>query len=464
MKKTGKPICFIVAALIFVFTALSFFGLSSQWGDNRNVYVKGVSDIRWGIDINGGLDVTFSAPDDVDATEAQMDAAKAVIEQRLVNLNITDSEVYVDNNKDRIIVRFPWKSNEENFDPEAAIKELGETAELSFRKGTTRDGSGFASPTIEDELVLNGSAVESAEVRVDEENNYIVLLTLDSTGKEAFAKATKEMLDKKGYISIWMDDKYFSAPDVQAEITDGVATITGNFTYESAKELADKINSGALPFALETESFSTISPSLGNGAKVAMGIAGLISFALICVLMISLYRLPGVVASICLLGQIAGTFAFISGFFANINSFTLTIPGIAGIILSIGMGVDCHVITAERIRDELKDGKTLNGAISAGYRKAFSAIFDGNITVVIIAVILMSAFGPTDSLVAKLLSWVFFMFGPATTGSIYSFGYTLFIGVIMNFIFGILTSKLMLKSVSRIETFKKLSWYRREAK
>lgn len=463
MKKIGKPICFIVAAFILVFAALSVFGVSTQWGDKKTVYVKGLSDIRWGIDINGGIDVTFSAPEGYDATEAQMDAAKAVIEQRLVNLNITDSEVYIDNNKDRVIVRFPWKSDEEDFDPESAIKELGETAELTFRKGTERDSSGYASPTIEDELVLSGDAVESAEVRISsEDNTYVVLLTLNDKGKDAFAAATKEMLAEKGYISIWMDETCVSSPNVEAEITDGVATISGNFTAETAKDLADKINAGALPFALKTDSFSTISPSLGNGAKTAMGIAGLIAFILICIMMIYLYRMSGIIASVCLLGQIAGSFAFISGFFPDFPSFTLTIPGIAGIILSVGMGVDCHVITAERIRDELKEGKTLNGSIALGYRKAFSAIFDGNITVVIIAIILMGAFGPSDSLVAKMLSWVFFMFGPATTGSIYSFGYTLFIGVLMNFVFGILASKLMLKSVSRFDTFKKLSWYRRE--
>ena len=462
MKKIGKPVSIIIAVVIIAFAALSIFGISSVWGDSRNVYIKGLSDIRWGIDINGGLDVTFSAPDDVDATESQMDAAKAVIEQRLVNLNITDSEVYIDNNKDRIIVRFPWKSDEEDFDPEKAIAELGTTAELTFRKGTTRDDYNYAAPTIEDELVISGNAVDNAEVMVNTETNeYVIQLTLNDAGKESFAAATKEMKNAKGYISIWMDDTCISSPDVQDEITDGIATISGSFTASSAKELADKINAGALPFALKTDSFSTISPSLGNGAKNAMGIAGIVAFAVICILMISLYRLPGVVASICLLGQIAGTLACISGFFPSFDSFTLTIPGIAGIILSIGMGVDCYVITAERIKDELKAGKTLNGAISVGYHKAFSSILDGNVTVVVIALILMGAFGPTDSFIAKALSWVFFMFGPATTGAIYSFGYTLFIGFIMNFIFGIFASKLMLRSVSRFDSCKKLSLYRR---
>ena len=320
MKKIGKPVCLIVAVLIFVFAGLSFLGINTQWGDKKTIYVKGISDIRWGIDINGGLDVTFSAPEGVDATDAQMEAAKAVIQQRLVNLNITDSEVYVDNNKDRVIVRFPWKSDEENFDPEAAIKELGETAELTFREGTAKDASGLNDPKKDDKLVLSGDAVEKAEAGYDSANSqYIVMLTLNDKGKSAFAASTKEMLAKKGYISIWMDETCISAPNVEAEITDGVATISGNFTAETSKDLADKINAGALPFKLEAESFKSISPDLGNGVKVAMGIAGLIAFVVICAIMISLYRLPGIVASVCLLGQVAGTIAFISGFFSNFS-------------------------------------------------------------------------------------------------------------------------------------------------
>lgn len=463
MKKIGKPVSIILALFIVAFAVVSVLGISTKWGDTRNIYIKGISDIRWGIDINGGLDVTFGAPEGINATEQQMDAAKAVIEQRLVTLNITDSEVYVDHNKDRVIVRFPWKSDEKDFDPEAAIKELGATAKLTFRKGTARDSMSTANPSLEDVLVMDGSVVTSASVGINPETGlYVVNLKLNEAGKTAFAAATKEMADQKGYISIWMDDDMIEAPDVQEAITNGEAVITSSsFTAASAKALADKINAGALPFSLVTESFSTISPILGNNAKNAMGIAAVIAFILICILMISAYRLPGIVASICLLGQIAGTLACISGFFPNFNSFTLTIPGIAGIILSIGMGVDCYIITAERIKEELNSGKTLNGAVAAGYHKAFSAIFDGNVTVIIIALILMGAFGPTDTIMAKILTPVFFMFGPATTGAIYSFGYTLLLGVIMNFVFGIFASKLMLRSISRFDTFKKLHWYRR---
>lgn len=142
MKKGAKPVFFIVAALILVIAYLAFFGVHVTNGDYTITYIKGANDIRWGIDIRGGVDVTFGPPEGVDATETQMASAKAVIEQRLLNLNITDSEIYVDNSRDRIIVRFPWKEDETDFDPEAAIEELGATAELTFREGYEVDENG----------------------------------------------------------------------------------------------------------------------------------------------------------------------------------------------------------------------------------------------------------------------------------------------------------------------------------
>ena len=420
MKKVKKPVFFIVVALIAVFTVLSLVGVHTQYGDIQTTWIRGLSDIRWGIDIRGGVDVTFTPPEGYDATDEEMDAAKSIIETRMVSNNITDYEVYVDYTANRIIVRFPWQSGDESFDPEEAVKELGETAMLSFREGYHGDLTD--GQTYEDlPLVLTGSDVKSATaVYLNDSNEYAVSLELNESGKEAFSEATGRLVTTNGRISIWMDDNEISYPNVSAHITDGSAIISGSFDAESSKALADKINGGALPFKLETDSFSTISPTLGTGARDAMGIAGLIAFAFIVIFMIVVYRLPGAVASIALVGQVAGTFAAITGFFAFNDSFTLTIPGIAGIILAVGMGVDANIITAERIKDELRSGKTLNGAIEAGYKRAFACVFDSNITMVIIAIVLMGAFGTPDSWCSILLTPIFWMFGPSTAGTIYS--------------------------------------------
>lgn len=463
MKRIGKPIFFIVAIFIVAFTTISFLGISTTYGDVETVYVKGVDDIRWGVDIRGGVDVTFTPPADVDPTVAQMDAATEVMRQRLVSLNITDYEVYTDTQRNRIIVRFPWKEGESDFDPEAAIKELGETALLTFREGYETDDTGAMSGVTAETVIVQGENVLEAnalygQTKENSAPEWYVQLKLDSKAAASFAEAT-ERLAGTGSISIWMDDAVISVANVNGVIPNGEAIISGSFDQASATTLANRINAGALPFKLQTETYSTITPTLGLGARDAMVISGLIGFILVCIFMIAVYRLPGVIAAIALVGQVGGMICATTGFFPGINSFTMTIPGIAGMILSIGMGVDANVITAERIKEEIQAGKSIDGAISAGYTRGFTAIFDGNITTIIIAVILMGAFGAPSSIFAKIFNTIFFFFGPSTQGAVFSFGYMLLVGIILNFIFGVTASRLMLKSISKFKRFRNPKFY-----
>jgi hypothetical protein len=254
-----------------------------------------------------------------------------------------------------------------------------------------------------------------------------------------------------------MDDVMLSAPTVNTVITNGEAIIEGGFTSDEVKELADRINAGSLPFSLTVDDskLQVISPTLGNEALMVMTYAGIAAYVIIVIMMILKYRLPGVIASIALLGQIVGTLAVVSGFFPNVNGLTMTIPGIAGIILSIGMGIDANVIAAERIKEEFANGKTIDGAIDSGFQNSFSAVLDGNMTVLIVACVLMGAFGSPDSLMAKIFSPIMFFFGSSVTGIIYSFGYTLLLGVLFTLIMGVLFSKLMLKSISRLKPFRR---------
>ncbi len=461
MKHAKKPIFFIVFALIIAFAASVVFGFSTQYGDIEKVRIKGVEDIRLGIDIQGGVDVTFVPAEDAEATDEQLDAALEVVKLRLASLNINDSEVYEDTQNDRIIVRFPWQAGEENFDPEAAVKELGETAMLTFRVGTDTNDDG--SPA--GDLVLQGTDIQKAQpLRQAEQDgtySYVVSLELTDTAAETFSAVTSTMAGTGEAISIWMDNEMVSAPTVNEAITDGKAVISGDFTYDSAKSLADKINSGALPFKLETASFKTISPTLGTGALKAMIISGLIAFVFIAIYMTVLYRLTGAVAAISIIGQVSVTLACISGWFGFMPSSTLTIPGIAGIILTVGMGVDANIITGERIREELRSGKSLDSALKSGYKRAFSSIFDGNLTSLIVAVILMGAFGTPDSFLASGFNKVLTLFGigATTEGVIYSFGFTLLVGTLMNFVMGVLASRLMVYSLSRFKIFRNKKLY-----
>ena len=407
MKRTPKAAFFIVAVLIICLCVTSIFGIYAQFGDRTDTIIRGIADIRWGVDIQGGVDVVFGPADEnANPTDEQIDAVKTIIEKRLVAQNITDYEAYADSANGQVIVRFPWANKSQS--AESLVADLGRTGMLQFYEGNsteTKDGQTIPKGT----LVLDGNDVASAEAiytQVDEKDTtpqYVIALKLNDSGKKAFSDATKKLsaTNPKGKISIWLDfgeawakDKgearyqMLQDPDVQSHISNGEAIITGFADYESAKEIADLITSGALPFSITDKSISVISPTMGANALTAMGIAAIIAMIAVCALMIIIYRLPGLVASIALCGQMALTVAAISGYFGFIPSFTMTLPGVAGLILSIGIGVDCNVITAEAIRDELRAGKTIDGAIRSGSKGSFGAIFDGNIKFLGVGIVL----------------------------------------------------------------------------
>lgn len=446
MKKVGKQWFFIVAILIIALTTVSIFGIKNYYGDSEKVYFKSASDIRWGIDIQGGVEAVF-APEGVEPSEvtnSQLDSAKEVIDTRLINKGVTDYETSIDTMNKQIIVRFPWQSGDSEHDAASAISELGDTAKLTFCAGSTYD---------ESKIVLDGSEVESATAGMHD-GQPMVVLNLKSQGAASFAKATEENLN--GQIAICMDGQVISAPKVNNIITNGEATITGP-DYDGCVELANTINAGSLPFAMSVDDskLQVISASLGNDALNTMLLAAIIAFCIVSVIIIVRYRLSGAVAVIALIGQVGGMIACSSGFFGGTAGFTLTIPGIAGMILSIGMGVDANVITAERITEEIRAGKTVTRAIDLGSRSSFSAIFDGNITNILVTIVLMGCFGPSDNIFAKLFSPIIGLFGASVSGAVYSFGYTLLIGVIFNFIMGVYASQLMLKSIAGFKCMRK---------
>ena len=217
MKRVKKPVFFVVALLILALVFTSLFGVYGQNGDFKVTYIKGAGDIRWGIDIRGGVEATFSPADGVEATTEELNAAKEIIETRMVSNSITDYEIYTDPTNNRIIVRFPWRSDEENFDPEEAINELAATAQLTFREGMEYESMEYAEDgsvvyrtptgTTAENIILEGSDVVSATPAMTQdettgEYQYIVSLKLSEAGAEKFAEATSELVGST--ISIWM--------------------------------------------------------------------------------------------------------------------------------------------------------------------------------------------------------------------------------------------------------------------
>ncbi|MBO6148438.1 MAG: protein translocase subunit SecD [Lachnospiraceae bacterium] len=398
--KASKKNVFIFLIVTVLLILLATFGIGNQ--------VKGVPDIRFGIDIRGGVEAVFKPETTEKVEESDLESARSIIETRLDNQNITDREITIDKEGGYIIVRFPWKSDETDYDPESAIAELGEMARLTFQDPQHNI-------MVEDK---NVSAVKPAAQNQNGYNEYVVELTFDSEGAAKFEEATGNLIGQQ--MGIYMDDVLISNPVVQTRISGGNAVITGMEDYDAARALANKINAGALPFALETRSFSTISPSLGQNALRVMIDAGIIAFALVCLFMLFVYKLPGFVACLTLLFQMLLQLLAIS-----IPQYTLTLPGIAGIILSLGMAVDANVIISERISEEIAKGETVKSAVRRGYSKAFTSVLDGNITTAIVAIVLM-------------------IFG---SGTMLSFGYTLLVGVIVNCFVGVNVSRFVLQSL-----------------
>lgn len=409
-----KYVCVIIMLLIVSITLIAVFGI--HIGDFN---IRGAREIRFGIDIRGGVEAVYE-PKDLDRkpTNQELENARIIIESRLDAKNILDREVTTDKVNGQILIRFPWKTDEAEFNPQAAIAELGETARLTFR-----DPQG--------NILIEGKNVKESKVEYNpKDNSPVVTLLFDTEGAKLFAEATEKFKGQK--ISIYMDDTLISDPIVNEVINNGAAIISNLDSKEEAIELSEKINSGSLPFSLMSKNHSTISPTVGEGALDIMVRAGILVYILICVFMILYYRLMGFVACFGILLQLAIQLLMLS-----IPQITLTLPGIAGMVLSLGMGVDANIIISERIREELKSGKSLGASIDTGYHRAFSAVFDGNITSMIVAIILM-------------------IFG---SGAMISFGYTLLIGTALNFICGVTVSKHMLKSFSFSKFFRNKAFY-----
>jgi preprotein translocase subunit SecD len=403
----------------------------AAYGSILGFEIPGVRDIRPGIDIQGGVDARLYAvtKDKSKPKDEDLDAAKIIIGKRLDSKNIFDRVITVDKAKGYILVQIPHKKGEA-FDPQKSIEEIGKTALLTFQEvdESKKDANGNYLPT--GKIVIEGGDVEEAKAQVSQQGGYEVGLKLKSAGAKKFAEATGRLVGKP--IAIFMDNELISAPNVNEQISGGVASITlgGTATDEQKDEavnLAGLIKSGSLPFKLEAKQVNNISPTLGSNALNVSIYAFIVALILICLFMIVYYRLPGLIASIALILHTVMELLALSW-----THLIVTLPGIAGLILTIGMAVDANVIIFERIKDELKNGKTLHAAIDVGFKRAFSAVLDSNVTTLISAVVLLK-------------------FG---TGPIQSFAYTLGIGVVLSFITAVTASRIMLKSIQDIEVAK----------
>ncbi len=358
MKKNKGIISLVLTVVLIAlmgFTVLVGFG-GTGTGAMKN--------IRLGLDLAGGVSITYQVKDKNPSDEEMSDTIYKL--QRRVEQYSTEASVYQEGS-DRINIEIPGVT-----DANKILDELGKPGSLEFK---TEDGK----------TVLTGSDVETATARAGEDSmknrEYSVELTLNKDGKEKFAKATKENVGKK--IDIVYDGATISDPVVNQEITGGQAYITGNFTFEEADNLASTIRIGGLKLELEELRSNVVGAQLGEQAISTSLKAGAIGLALIIAFMIFVYYLPGVAAGLALLIYTELVLVILNAF-----NVTLTLPGIAGIILGIGMAVDANVIIFARVREEMSRGKSVKNSLKTGFQKAMSAIVDGNVTTLIAAAVL----------------------------------------------------------------------------
>lgn len=396
MKKNQSIITLIVTLLV---TVLLGFTVIAGWGPTGTGSMK---NIRTGLDLSGGVSITYQAKESNPSSEDMQDTIGKL--QKRVEQYSTEAQVY-QQGSNRICIEIPGAS-----DANAILQELGKPGSLLFQDP---DGN----------TVLEGTDIADAQgvAQTNQNTNqkeYVVDLALNDSGKSKFAEATQANIGKS--ISIVYDGEVISAPTVQTAITDGKCQITGMESIDAARELASTIRIGALSLELEELYSNVVAAQLGQEALSTSVVAGLIGIILIVIFMICVYRVPGIAAGWSL---ILYTFLMLGAL--NAFDLTLTLPGIAGIILSIGMAVDANVIIYARIREEISAGRSVRNAILAGFQKAFSAILDGNVTTLIAAGIL------------------YFM----GTGTIRGFSITLALGIVLSMISALLISRMLINAL-----------------
>ena len=361
--------------------------------------------ISLGLDLRGGIYAVYLGDTTAENFDEQMDATVTIMRNRLTSAGYTEANI-TRQGADRIRIEIPDVE-----DPNEILEIVGTPAHLEF---VDPDGN----------IIMEGKEIAKASPMMGTDDSgatmYYVDFELNEEGTAAFAEATTNLIDE--VISIVLDDTVISAPTVNEPITGGKGIISGDFTQEEVINLANLIMSGALPLDIELIEASAVSATLGVEALDTSVLAGIIGVIIIMLFMLAVYRLPGLMADIALCIYMLIVFYAL----ALVPGVQLTLPGIAGIVLGIGMAVDGNVIIFERFREELKGGRSVKMAVQRGYKNALSSIIDSNVTTIIAAVVLM-------------------YFG---TGSIKGFAITLLIGVITSMISSIFITRFLLNKVT----------------
>ena len=403
MKKQGVVRLTVFLVILAVMLYVSLFGVSFGVKEILPMATQ-LKQTKLGLDLTGGFSAVYEASSEgVEDFDSKMEGTISILQARLADKGMTEATVTRQGDSG-IRVEIPSAAE----DPSTISEYLSSPAKLEWKDA---DGN----------VVVEGEHITQAQAG-NLNGKWVVSFTLDSEGTKAFGQATANNIGKQ--LGIYVDDELISNPTVNTAITGGSGVIEGNFTSETAQDLATQIESGALPLTLQEQEVRMISATLGYDALQKGIIAGIIGIAVIMICMIVVYRLPGLMSCIALLFYIVAMFFCI----LTMPKVQLTLPGIAGVLLSIGMAVDANVIIFERIKEELRAGKSMYTAMENGFQRAFSAILDSNVTTLIAAVVLM-------------------IFG---AGSIQGFAYTLAIGIGCSMISAIFVTHFLLRQIVKI--------------
>ncbi len=370
--------------------------------------------IKLGLDLRGGTSVVLQAQGKIESDT--MDKVRDIIERRVDGLGVTEPVIQISGN-DRLIVELAGIK-----DSQKAVELIGTTAKLEFK---IKNQDGTYGPTL-----LGGSAIKTAVLSQGEFGRPAVDFTLDSKGAEIFAKITRENIGKP--LAIMLDGKEQSAPVINSEISRGTGQITTN-SREDAQKITNLLKSGALPVSIKILEVRTVGATLGVESIKQTQFAGILAMIAISLFMFAIYKIPGLIADVVLV-----IYGFLVLASLSLVRSTLTLPGIAGFILTLGMAVDANVITFERIKEEMNKGYSIDDSVEKGFENGLPAIIDGNLTTLLIAAVLFS-------------------FG---TGPVRGFAVTLSLGVMITMLTAIFITKLFMRFV--ISTFhikkEKLFW------
>lgn len=426
MKAKGYAWLLACLALIGLLGYVIIMGmpLGKDAAGQPRALLPAIKAMTYGLDLRGGVTITYEPEAGVNPTLEQLETVKSIMLNRLSDKNYFDVNVTASKSK-RIIVEIP-----DITDPQKAVAKLGQTALLQYIIPNSPEAlaDGFLTSD-EGEVILSGTEITGAQAYSSPTTNqWEISFSITKEAQKKFADATAKLAPVKGTIAIALDGKVISNPTVSSRIDSESAQITGNFDEKGAKELANLIKSGALPFKLKVVSTEYVGASLGENALNISIRAGIIGMLIIMLFMIIVYRVPGLAAALALSAYVL-TVVFILAR----TEITLTLPGIAGIILSMGIAVDANVIIFERLKEELKSGKTIKAAIATAFDRGWPAIRDSNITTIITSLSLI-------------------VIG---TGPIKGFAWVLIIGIIVSMISAILLTRFILAQFYNIGFTKK---------